>query len=133
MNNSPNITGMAVKDINNDIEQSQPDYSLDLDIKGELRSLKLSGVIIGTGHTKVVLSYDSGELIVVDENTDSDITLEETCKETCDMSITSEKFTLLFYLEDTKLNLKDVTYLFPKSEKETIVSEVQTKKIQITE
>lgn len=133
MNSSPNLTGMAVKDVATAVDQSEPDYTLDLDIVEELRSLKLSGEIIGAGNTKVILKYDSGELIVINKQTESDIILEKVCEETCDINITSKKYTLLFYLEKTKLNLQKITYLFPKSETETLESEIKTQTIQITE
>lgn len=119
--NETGITGMVVFDF----DRNDPDYVIELEeINTSIRSLKISGEIIGKGQALVILKYQElhpetnkkelNELIVMNKTSILEsYFFNKECLETCDINISSDKYELFFYLDNTQLKLRDVHYEYP--------------------
>jgi hypothetical protein len=115
------ITGMVTADFST----NSLDYSLELkEISTPIRSLKISGEIMGKGQSLVILRYEElnsetnnqefNELIVMNKTSILEsYFFNNECLETCDINISSDKYELLFYLNNTQIKLRDVYYQYP--------------------
>ena len=94
------------------------EHKIELPTEINLKSLKLSGRVIGDGDVFAYLNVNNEMYKILDSNNLEYQEFKDVCENTCELDVSSSQFSIVFLIEDAELVLQGIDYEL-QEEKET--------------